>query len=261
MNNFLNLPSHAPKPRARGLTMLIDTGYSNSYFEDVIASFHPYIDYVKFGWCTSMITPDINAKITFAKRHDVNVVMGGTFFEKALLQGSLDKFIEHLKSLKVSHLEISNGTVNLSNPDKAKYIKSFSGEFTVFSEVGFKDNTRSMELHPAKWLEYINQDLEAGAQKVILEAREDGKGGICRSDGEIRFGLINEIATAGIQASDLIFEAPNKTLQTYFIKHFGANANMANIAFSDIIGLKTLRLGLRSDTLLMFEATSVASPI
>lgn len=256
MNNFLNLPSHDVKPRARGLTMLIDKGYSSSYFEDVIESFHPYIDHVKFGWCTSLITPDVNAKIAFAKKHNVNIIIGGTFFEKALLQGSLNKFIEHLKSLKVECLEISNGTVNLSNPDKAKYIQSFSSEFTVFSEVGFKDNTRSMELHPAKWLEYINQDLEAGAQKVTLEAREDGRGGICRSDGEIRFGLINEIATAGIQASNLIFEAPNKNLQTYFIKHFGANANMANIAFSDVIGLETLRLGLRSDTLLMFEAIS-----
>jgi phosphosulfolactate synthase len=236
--------------------MLIDTGYSNSYFEDVIENFHPYIDYVKLGWCTSMITPDVNAKITFSKRHNVDVIMGGTFFEKALLQVSLNEFINHLKSLNINHLEISNGTVNLSNPDKAKYIKSLSNEFTVFSEVGFKDNARSMELHPAKWLEYINQDLEAGAHKVILEAREDGKGGVCRSDGEIRFGLINEIATGGIQASDLIFEAPNKTLQTYFIKHFGANANMANIAFPDVIGLETLRLGLRSDTLLMFEASS-----
>ena len=128
-----------------------------------------------------------------------------------------------------------------------------SSEFQVFSEVGFKDVDRSLQLSPRKWIEYIKQDLDAGAIKVITESRESGKSGICRADGELRFGLIKDILDSGINSEDLIFEAPNKSLQTHFIKMLGPEVNLANISLTDVVALETLRLGLRSDTLLDFE--------
>ncbi|AHE67640.1 hypothetical protein Loa_02096 [Legionella oakridgensis ATCC 33761 = DSM 21215] len=137
----------------------------------------------------------------------------------------------------------------MDNHEKAMFIADFASEFEVFSEVGYKDQIRSQELHPAKWIEFINEDLNAGASRVITEARESGASGICRSNGELRYGLIEEIIHSGIDLNSLIFEAPNKDLQTYFIKHIGHEVNLANIAFDDVIALETLRLGLRSDTL------------
>lgn len=239
------------KPRKTGLTMLIDNGYPTGYFTDVVESHCDYIDFIKFGWGTALVTRDIEKKVACAKANNVAFCLGGTFFEKCLSVDKLDEFEALYEKLGAEHMEISNGTIDLSNEDKGTYIERYAGDYQIFSEVGYKDSERSLELHPAKWVEYIEQDLAAGATRVITESRESGKSGICRADGEVRFGLISEIG-AMVDVDKLIFEAPNKSLQVYFIKKFGPNVNLANVGFGDVIGLETLRNGLRGDTLLLF---------
>ncbi len=253
MDKFLNLPSHENKPRQKGLTILIDNGSPLGYFSDVLKSHGQYIDYIKFGWGTAYITQDIEQKIEQAHQNEVKVFFGGTFFEKAWVQKKMDPFLKTVKQLGCDVIEISNGTIDMDNKEKAMIIADLAPEFTIFSEVGYKEQLKSQELHPAKWIEYINEDLEAGATKVITEARESGQSGICRSNGELRFGLIEEIIHSGIDLNRLIFEAPNKSLQTYFIEHISHEVNLANIPFDHVIPLETLRLGLRSDTLGLFD--------
>lgn len=253
MSDFIKLPERHSKPRAAGLSVLIDNGYPLKFYEDVVVSHHSLIDYIKFGWGTALVTPSIKEKIAIARAHNIEVFMGGTFFEKSAVQNKVPEYAAYLNKLGVTWLEVSNGTIDIDNTKKAEYIRQLSGDFSVLSEVGFKDSERSLELYPAQWVVYIEQDFAAGSKWVITEARESGTSGICRPDGEIRFGLINEIANSGIDTEKMIFEAPNKNLQKYFIDHFGANVNLANIAFNDVIPLETLRLGLRSDTLMMFE--------
>lgn len=252
---LLTLPAHLGKPRARGLTLVIDPGLPVHYFEDVIESARTYIDLVKFGWGTAIVTERLDEKIACLRRNDIGYFFGGTLFEKFYRQRKIGAYVSFCKQYECRYVEISNGTIDLSNEDKARVIADFASEFSVFSEVGYKDSDRSQMLAPSAWITYIKQDLAAGAQKVITEARESGTSGICRPDGELRYGLIEDILSSGIDSNDLIFEAPNKTLQTTFIRRLGSDVNLANIAFSDVIALETLRLGLRSDTLLTFENT------
>jgi phosphosulfolactate synthase len=251
--SFLSLPARETKPRKTGLTVLLDNGVPTRQFIDTVDSFHEYVDLIKFGWCTSVLDGDLGQKIEHARRRGVESYFGGTLFEKALLQRKLEHFRGFCRDFGCRFVEISNGTIDLSNREKAAHIADFAKEFQVFSEVGYKDVQRSLELSPAKWIEYIREDLAAGAQKVIMEARESGRSGICRADGELRYGLVVEILDSGIPPERLIFEAPNKDLQVYFINRLGPNVNLANISFGDVVGLETLRLGLRSDTLLLFE--------
>ena len=150
-------------------------------------------------------------------------------------------------------MEVSNGTIILSNAEKASYVRKLSDEFTVISEVGFKDPDRSEQLPPSKWVEYIKEDLEAGASLVTLEARESGKSGICRPDGALRFGLIEDILESGISQDRLVIEAPTTALQAHFVTRMGPDVNLGNVPAQGVIGLETLRLGLRADTLTAFE--------
>lgn len=248
------------KPRARGLTVVIDSGIPARTFQDAIESAAPYIDLVKFGWGTSIISDQLEQKIACLQQHNIGYFFGGTLFEKFYSQGKASAYVTYLRRFGCRFVEISNGTISLSNEDKARAVADFAHDFTVLSEVGYKNSDASQRLHPAKWIEYIQQDLAAGARKVITEARESGTSGICRPDGELRYGLIEEILQSSIDADDLIFEAPNKSLQTYFIRRLGANVNIANVALHDVIPLETLRLGLRSDTLLAFDDLPDALP-
>ena len=252
VNAFLELPERTVKPRQEGLTILIDNGVPTQSFIDVVDSCSHLIDLVKFGWCTSLVTKDINQKIEHLVSTEVEFYFGGTLFEKAWQQNKLDSLYEYFKRYSCKYVEISNGTVDLTNHEKAKYISDFSQEFKVFSEVGYKSSERSLNLLPQYWIEYILEDLEAGAIKVITESRENGHSGICSADGKLKCELVQEILSV-VAPEFLIFEAPNKSLQTYFIKHLGSNVNLGNISFNDVIGLETLRLGLRSDTLTLFE--------
>lgn len=251
--SFIDIPKRELKPRDYGLTILIDNGFSTNFFTDVIESHSEFIDFVKFGWGSALVTQDIDLKIEVLKEYSIDFFFGGSLFEKSLLQNRLDEFHNFCKDKGAKYMEISNGTIDISNSEKAKFIKEFSKDFTIFSEVGYKDSLKSQELHPKKWIEYMREDLEAGAKRVITESRESGKSGICRANGEVRYGLIEEILESEINIRDIIFEAPNKSLQIYFIEKIGSNVNLANISFNDVISLETLRVGLRADTLETFE--------
>jgi phosphosulfolactate synthase len=250
---LLALPERTQKPRATGLTILIDNGAPAAYFRDTIESVGELVDLVKFGWGTSLVSPHLKAKIQCLKENGVSYFFGGTLFEKFYLQGRLEDYYQYCRQHGCRYVEISNGTIDLANREKARLIREFSQEFLVLSEVGYKDSERSINLHPARWIQYIEEDLAAGAYKTITEARESGTSGICRSNGELRFGLIEEIIDSHVDMNQVIFEAPNKGLQTFFVKRLGANVNLANIALDDVVALETLRLGLRSDTLLWSE--------
>jgi phosphosulfolactate synthase len=246
------LPSRAAKPRSTGLTMVIDGGIPLRLFTDIVSSTPEYIDFVKFGWGTAVVTGGIQAKIDVLRAHDIGFYLGGTLFEKYVMQERFDDYKRFCVELGCEHVEVSNGTIMMSNAEKASYIRKLTDDFTVVSEVGFKDPDRSEQLPPSKWVEYINEDLAAGAKLVTLEARESGKSGICRPDGALRFGLIEDVLSAGIAQDKLLFEAPSTALQTYFVTRIGTDVNLGNVPASGVIGLETLRLGLRADTLTHF---------
>ncbi len=247
----LDLPIRTSKPRVSGLTILIDNGVPLGLFQDTINSNADMIDFVKFGWGTSLLTKQLEEKILTLKNHEIDYFFGGTLFEKFLHQHQIEQYFQYCKYYDCKYVEISNGTLPISNKEKASYISGFSRDFQVFSEVGHKDCSQSSMISPEQWLEFIHEDLEAGVTKVITEARESGTSGICSSNGDIKENIIDNILSSSFSIDDIIFEAPTKQMQSYFITQIGPNVNLANIAFSDAIPLETLRLGLRSDTFYM----------
>jgi phosphosulfolactate synthase len=255
--HWLDLPARAGKPRTAGLTMVIDNGLPTGWFADAVASSAAYIDIVKFGWGTCMVTEDLDRKIGVLADHDVRFCFGGTLFEKFVIQGRFDAFLKFCRHWNCDLVEVSNGTIPLSNAEKADYIRRCADEFPVSSEVGFKDQARAELMSAAQWVDCIAEDLAAGATLVVTEARESGKSGICRPDGRLRAGLVETILAGGADADRLLFEAPTKDLQTQFITLLGPNVNVGNVSLGDVIALETLRLGLRGDTLLHFEAASI----
>ena len=249
----LTLPERAAKPRVSGLTMVIDGGVPLGLFTDQVELGAEYIDFVKFGWGTSVVTNCLREKISVLESHGIGFYFGGTLFEKFVVQGRFDDFRAFLDEYSCRHVEVSNGTIVLSNAEKAGYIRKLAPDFTVVSEVGFKDPGRSEMLPPSEWVASIREDIDAGASIVTLEARESGSSGICRPDGELRYGLIEDVLHAGIGIDSLLFEAPNTALQTHMITRIGPDVNLGNVPAAGVIGLETLRLGLRSDTLTAFE--------
>ena len=253
MASALDLPHRPAKPpagpRLRGITMVIDNGLPLGAFTDHVRSTAELIDFVKFGWGTSVISRTIEAKIAVLAEHGIGYFFGGTLFEKHLLQNRFDDFRAWCQAFGCQYVEVSNGTVALSNDEKARYVEKLAAEFTVLSEVGLKDAARSEALSAMDWVRFVRQDLEAGARWVIAEARESGRSGICHADGRLRADVVDALLGAGISTDCLLFEAPTKDLQTSFIRRIGPNVNLGNVAPGDIIGVETLRLGLRSDTL------------
>jgi phosphosulfolactate synthase len=203
------------------------------------------VDLVKLGWGTALATGNLPRKLEAYRAHDIPVVLGGTLTELAIAQNRLDELIAWLHELGIGHLEISDGTITMHHEDKLALIERYAKEFVVLSEVGSKDNTHIMA--PYRWVELIQKELEAGAWKVIAEARESGNVGIFRHDGEVRMGLIDEIAHA-VDPTKLLFEAPRKDQQVWFVRRFGPDVNLGNVAPDDVLSLETIRLGLRSDT-------------
>lgn len=245
----LALPDRESKPRRRGLTIMIDNGMATGLFEDVVDSTGHYVDIVKFGWGTALVTPDLRKKIDALRRHDIGYTFGGTLFERYVMEGKFAAYRALCRQHGCQWVEVSNGTIELDDLSKAGFIRELVPEFNVLSEVGYKDPKRSELLSPSQWIRSIRSDLDAGARLIVLEARENGSGGICRPDGELRYGLIEDILRAGLSTERLVFEAPTKTLQVYFVTRVGAAVNLGNVAPFDLIALETLRLGLRADTL------------
>jgi phosphosulfolactate synthase len=249
----LQLPARTAKPRQTGLTMMIDSGLPLGLFADTVSSAAEYIDFVKFGWGTALVTGNIDAKIDALREHEIGFYFGGTLFEKYVLQDRLDDFRKFCIEHQCQHVEVSNGTISLTNTEKASYIRKLADDFTVISEVGFKDPGRSANLPASAWIDCIGEDLAAGASLTTLEARESGRSGICRADGTLRSGLIEKVLAAGIGQEQLLFETPTTALQAHFITRLGPDVNLGNIPSTGVLSLETLRLGLRADTLTVFE--------
>ncbi|MFZ4755186.1 MAG: phosphosulfolactate synthase [Miltoncostaeaceae bacterium] len=246
MPSFLTLPGRPPRPRQAGITHVMDKGLSLADVESLLQTSADYIDIVKLGWGTAYVQPNLREKIRLYESADIAVVLGGTFWEVCYVQNKLDDWRRWVSDLGLRHVEVSDGTVTLPHERKLEYIAELAQDFTVLSEVGSKDN--DVVIAPYRWVEMIEAELRAGAWKVITEARESGTAGVFRGDGEVRMGLIDEIVHA-IDVHRLLFEAPQKSQQTWFIRSFGTNVNLGNIPPDEVIPLETLRLGLRADTL------------
>ena len=230
--------------RDGGITHVLDKGLGARAWEDLLESAGDYIDIVKLGWGTSWVTRNLERKLQVLAGKPV--VIGGTFFEVVFLKRKLDDYKRWLTELGLTHVEISDGTIDIPRERKLELIQDFARDFTVLSEVGSKD--AEVVFAPYQWVGWIKEELEAGAWKVVTEARESGTAGIFRPTGEMRTGLVDEIVHS-IDVEDLVFEAPTKSSQAWFVRQFGPGVNLGNIPPDEVIPLETLRLGLRGDTL------------
>jgi phosphosulfolactate synthase len=230
--------------RDGGLTHVLDKGIGPRQWEDLLETAGEHIDIVKLGWGTAYVTNNLERKLAVLRGKPV--VIGGTFFEAVYLRDKLDDYKRWLQGHAISHVEISDGTIEIPRDRKLELIQDFARDFTVLSEVGSKDS--EVNYAPYLWVQWIEEELSAGAWKVITESREGGTAGIFRPTGEMRTGLVDEIAHT-IDFHDLVWEAPTKASQAWFVRHFGPEVNLGNIPPEEVIPLETLRLGLRGDTL------------
>jgi phosphosulfolactate synthase len=245
-DGFLDIPARSPKPRTSGLTHVIDKGLNLREIEGLFDTAGEYVDVVKLGWGTSYVTRNLEKKIALYRSLETPVVCGGTLFEAAVVRGRLDEYRRWLVDNRISHVEVSDGAIELPHDRKLELIGALARDFVVLSEVGSKD--AEVVYAPYQWVEWMTEELAAGAWKVITEGRETGTAGIFRPTGEMRTGLIDEIAHE-IDVAHVIFEAPTKDSQAWFVRHFGPEVNLGNIPPEEVIPLETLRLGLRADTL------------
>ena len=243
------IPNRTKKTRDIGLTMVMDKGLSVREAEDLVYSSSDYIDIIKLGFGTAIISKNIKKKIQLYQKNNIKVHVGGTLFEAFIVRNMFDDYIKFVEDLNLNTIEVSDGSIDLNHKIKCEYISDLSKKFTVFSEVGYKKSNRI--LAPSKWIKLMKQELDAGSWKVIAEARESGTVGVFRKDGEIRSDLIEEILSK-IPNEKILWEAPKKDQQVWFIKLMGANVNLGNIDPKSVIPLECLRLGLRGDTFHQF---------
>jgi phosphosulfolactate synthase len=250
MFEFLTLPERTAKPRESGLTHVLDKGYSLDQVRQFLEVSEGYVDIVKLGWGTAAVTPNVKDKIALYQSYGIPVCFGGTFFELCLRQNKLEEFLDVVRECEMECVEVSDGTIDIPEADKLAILRRLSKEFKVLSEVGSKDET--VVIAPFKWVDSIKRELEAGAWKVITEGRESGTVGIYQPGGEVKEGLLDEIQSA-VDPTQLLFEAPVKKQQAWFVKQFGPNVNLGNIPPEEVISVETLRVGVRGDTLLDFH--------
>lgn len=243
------LPERTAKPRQSGLTMVMDKGLSLREVEDFLSTSAQHADIIKLGWATSFVTPNLKQKIAIYQDAGLPVYFGGTLFEAFVVRNQFDEYRKLLDEFNLGYAEVSDGSIDMKQDDKCEYIRQLATQVTVLSEVGSKDESKIIP--PYKWIQLMKSELEAGAWKVIGEAREGGTVGLFRASGEVRQGLVEEILTQ-IPAEDILWEAPQKEQQVWFVKLLGANVNVGNIAPSEVIPLETIRLGLRGDTFTHF---------
>lgn len=240
-----NLPSRTAKPREYGLTMVMDKGLSLRDAESFLDVSGEYTDMVKLGFGTSIITPRLDEKIKLYQEAGIPVFFGGTLFEAFVIRGQFEDYLRLLDKYKLGHAEVSDGSIEISQDQKCEYIRKVAERAVVLSEVGSKDAEKIIP--PYKWIAMMEAEIQAGVWKVIAEARESGNVGIFRGSGEVRSGLVEEILTR-IPQETILWEAPQKAQQVWFIKLYGANVSLGNIAPNEVIPLETLRLGLRGDS-------------
>ena len=244
-----NIPIRTTKPRTYGLTMVMDKGMGLDGAKDFLSVAAPYVDIVKLGFGTSYVTNKLEEKIAIYQALDIPVYFGGTLFEAFLVRNQFEDYMAMVKHYGLSHVEVSDGSINIPHAEKLGSIEKLAKHVTVFSEVGSKDATHIMP--PYKWIELMKAELEAGSTYVIAEAREAGNVGIYRGSGEVREGLVQEILTQ-IPYEKIMWEAPQKAQQVYFLELLGADVNLGNIAPAEVISLESTRIGLRGDTFNLF---------
>jgi len=243
--NLTQIPERTIKPRASGITMVMDKGLSTQEARNLMSVGHPHIDVVKLGFGTAFVTPNLKEKLAVYREYDMPVYFGGTLFEAFLIRNQFEDYIAVCKDFGVSYMEVSDGSITIPHAEKCGYIEKLSKHGVVLSEVGSKDAAHIIP--PYKWIELMSAELSAGSAYVIAEAREAGNVGIYRGSGEVREGLVQEILTK-IPAEKILWEAPQKAQQLYFLELIGCNVNLGNIAPSEIIALEAMRIGLRGDT-------------
>ena len=254
--NLSQIPERHLKPREHGLTMVMDKGLSIQEVTNFLSVAHPHVDIVKFGFGTSFVTPNLKEKIDVYNSFNIPIYFGGTLFEAFLIRDQFEDYISVCREFGVSYMEVSDGSINITHAEKCGYIEKLTKYGIVLSEVGSKDAAHIIP--PYKWIELMRSELNAGSSYVIAEARESGNVGIYRGSGEVREGLVQEILTQ-IPEEKIIWEAPQKTQQLYFIELVGCNVNLGNIAPTEVLPLETMRIGLRGDTFHLFlnkQATS-----
>ena len=253
-----HLPKRTKRPRKDGVTMVMDKGLSIRQAEDIIDSAGDFIDFVKLGFGTSVITKNLAEKIKLYQQAEIKVYFGGTLFEAFIIRGMFDEYCSFIDKFKLDSAEVSDGSIEIKHEKKCEYISKLSKNYTVLSEVGSKEE--GIIIHPNLWIKMMNAELEAGSWKVIAESRESGTVGIYRSSGHAHTSLVNKI-TSSVKQENIIWEAPNKSQQVWWIKQLGANVNLGNIAPHEALSLETLRLGLRGDTFFSFLPKEVSKKI
>ena len=243
--NLSQMPERNIKPRASGITMVMDKGLSITEVHNFMSISTPHVDIVKLGFGTSYVTPNLREKIEAYQSYDIPVYFGGTLFEAFLIRNQFEDYIAICKDYKIDYMEVSDGSVTIPHAEKCGYIEKLTKHGTVLSEVGSKDAAHIIP--PYKWIELMRAELEAGSSYVIAEARESGNVGIYRGSGEVREGLVQEILTQ-IPGEKILWEAPQKGQQLYFLELLGCNVNLGNIAPTEVIPLEAMRVGLRGDT-------------
>ena len=249
LHRLSQLPDRSSKPRDSGLTMVMDKGLSMREAQDFIEVAGDLTDLVKLGFGTSLLFPKLKEKLKLYQDEGINTYLGGTLFEAFVVRNQFDDYVSLLHDTNVKYVEVSDGSIQLPHEKKCEYISTLAKDFTVLSEVGSKD--AEVIIPPYKWIELMQKELDAGSWRLVAEAREGGNVGIFRGTGEVRSGLIDEILTK-IPAERIIWEAPQKGQQVWFIKLLGCNVNLGNIAPAEAVPLETLRLGLRGDTFFQF---------
>src|SRR6476646_8067470 len=250
MNFYLSqISEKGPKPRQYGLTMIMDKGLSFEEAKNFLSAAHPHIDIIKLGFGTAFVTPNLRQKIDFYQSYDIPVYFGGTLFEAFLIRNQFNDYINICKDFNISYMEVSDGSITIPHAEKCGYIEKLTKHGTVLSEVGSKDAAHIIP--PYKWIELMRAELEAGSTYVIAEAREAGNVGLYRGTGAVRQGLVQEILTQ-ISPEKIIWEAPQKDQQLYFLELLGCNVNLGNIAPTEVIPLEAMRIGLRGDTFHLF---------
>jgi phosphosulfolactate synthase len=246
---FPHLPERPEKPRSNGLTMVMDKGLSIREAENLISSSDHLIDFIKLGFGTSAITKGVEEKIKIYKQANIRVYLGGTLFEAFIVRNMFDEYLKLLDKFEIDTVEVSDGSMAMKHEEKCSFIKELSKNRFVLSEVGAKDS--GIILSNDTWIAEMEKELEAGSKVLIAEARESGTVGIYSSNGSANTALIDQLISI-IPPNKILWEAPLKNQQIWFINHFGANVNLGNIAPNEVIPLETLRLGLRGDTFFNF---------
>ncbi len=247
--NLSQIPARTPQPRTNGITMVMDKGLSVEEAKQFLSVCHPHVDILKLGFGTSFVTPDLEKKLEVYRSYNLPVYFGGTLFEAFLIRNQFEDYIRVCREFGIAYMEVSDGSITIPHAEKCGYIEKLTKYGTVLSEVGSKDAEHIIP--PYKWIELMRAELSAGSTYVIAEAREAGNVGIYRGSGEVREGLVQEILTQ-IPAEKILWEAPQKAQQLYFIELIGANVNLGNIAPTEVIPLESMRVGLRGDTFHLF---------